>query len=108
MKQIFLLLFSTLLFFSCTTTKSIVNSTITSEGGDGSSYEKAIIIKEKTETSGVAAEYKWLSVHYPNCKTTKQSLSQNNNKPYDIMTLKCDDGNEINVYFDISNFFGKF
>src|ERR1700730_6082618 len=32
---------------------------------DGSSYENAVVIKEKTETAGVDAEYKWCAVHYP-------------------------------------------
>src|ERR1700730_17620889 len=31
---------------------------------DGSSYENAVVIKEKTETAGVDAEYKWCAVHY--------------------------------------------
>ena len=29
-------------------------------------------------------------------------------KPYDVLTLDTADGKEIKVYFDISNFFGKF
>jgi len=29
-------------------------------------------------------------------------------KPYDIIKIKTKEGNLIEIYFDISNFFGKF
>jgi hypothetical protein len=37
-----------------------------------------------------------------------QALSHYKNKPYDIITIKTSEGKEIDVYFDISNFYGKF
>ncbi|HEY6161972.1 MAG TPA: hypothetical protein VI112_12135 [Bacteroidia bacterium] len=74
---------------------------------DGSSYEKAIIIEETTETTGVAAEYKWLRDHYPNYKMRSQSLSYHDGKPFDVLHIKVK-RKKKNVYFDISNFFGKF
>ena len=55
---------------------------------DGSSYEKAIIIKDTTESKGIKAEYAWLSEHYPGYKMKKQALSYNNGKPYDILYIK--------------------
>lgn len=73
---------------------------------DGSSYEKAIIITDTTETAGIKAEYKWLAQHYPGYKMKKQALSYHNGKPYDILYIKHK-GKKKKVYFDISNFFGK-
>ena len=75
---------------------------------DGSSYERAIVIQEKSETVGVQAEYKWLRAHYPGYSSKGQSLQNNNKKPYDVITIVTADGSEKKVYFDISNFFGKF
>jgi len=74
---------------------------------DGSSYEKAIVILETTETVGVHAEYKWLSENYPRYKMKKQALSYYNGKPYDILFIK-QKGKKKKIYFDISAFFGKF
>jgi len=75
---------------------------------DGSSYENAIVIQEKHEGPGVDAEYKWIREHYPGSKTLSQALTNKNGKPYDILTIQTADGTEKKVYFDISNFFGKF
>ncbi|HWB28817.1 MAG TPA: VCBS domain-containing protein [Chitinophagaceae bacterium] len=82
--------------------------TSSNAAADGSSYEKAIVIQEQHETSGVDAEYKWIREHYPGSKTKVQSLNYNNKKPYDVLTIVTADGTEKKIYFDISNFFGKF
>ena len=76
--------------------------------GDGSSYATAIVIREKSETSGVAAEYQWIRVHYPGSKNGGQALVYNNKIPYDVLTITTEDGTKKDVYFDISNFFGKY
>lgn len=105
------------LLSACSTSKktaqSVTNSpttsvSVTDEQRDGSSYEKAIVIKEKSETPGVSAEYKWLKEKYPGYTFTGQSLSTYKKTPYDVIKIKTADGEEKTVYFDISNFFGKF
>lgn len=73
---------------------------------DGSSYERAIIITEKTETSGIDAEYKWLSVHYPGYTMDGQSLLFEKGRSYDLMEFKTPDGSKHSIYFDITMFFG--
>jgi hypothetical protein len=75
---------------------------------DGSSFENAIIIPEKSESKGVDAEYQWLRTNYPGYKSTGQSLNEHKGKNYDIIKIKTADGLEKSIYFDISNFFGKF
>lgn len=80
----------------------------TSAKVEGSSFADAVVINETSETTGVAAEYDWLKVHYPGYKTLGQSLVYNEGKPYDIIEIKTADGKKEKVYFDISHFFGKF
>lgn len=82
--------------------------TTTSSSQNGSSYETAIVIQETHETPGVRAEYKWIADHYPGYKTKMQALQNKNKKSYDVLTIETSDGVEKVIYFDISNFFGKF
>ena len=74
---------------------------------NGSNYENAIVIKAKNETEGVAAEYKWLREKYPGYKLIEQSLSNEGKKHYDILKIQTKEGEEKSIYFDITNFFGK-
>ena len=69
MKKIIYLLFITLFLSSCGVKRNTVltNNTnnisvkdVSFSGGDGSSYEKAIIVKAKNSTDGIGAEYKYL------------------------------------------------
>jgi hypothetical protein len=120
MKKLIYLLFITLLLSSCGTKKNVVIANnknivsvknVTFSGGDGSSFNKAIIIKAKNSTDGIAAEYKYVSKKYGrrgvDWKMIQQSLSYNKKKPYDILKINYKE-KEINIYFDISSFFGKF
>jgi hypothetical protein len=104
MKKIFLLMLIAGFIVSCKTSKTATTAANT----DGISYETAIVIKENTETKGVKAEYDWLKKNYPGYKLIKQSLNNHDSKPYDIMSIKTKDGEKKLIYFDISNFFGKF
>jgi hypothetical protein len=94
-----------LLFSSCASTNKTKQVDLASR--DGSSFEKAIVITEKTESTGVDAEYKWLAVHYPGYSSTGQSLNMNDKRPYDIIYITTKEGDKKQVYFDISNYFGK-
>ena len=93
---------------SSSNTVSTSDTTVKSSADkDGSSYEKAIVIKAKNETKGIAAEYKWLSENYPGYTLKSQSLDGKEKRHYDIMQIKTKDGDEKSIYFDITNFFGK-
>jgi hypothetical protein len=74
---------------------------------DGSSFKKAIVIADTTESDGVKAEYNWLAIHYPGYTTNSQSLNFNEKRPFDILYITTQDGIKKEVYFDISNYFGK-
>jgi hypothetical protein len=91
------------LMISCSTTKKVGEQPV----ADGTSYEKAIIINERNEQAGVHAEYTWLKAHYPGYKLKSQELSFNKKKPYDILHILTDYGQEVVVYFNISKFFLK-
>lgn len=89
-----------------TSAKSTMSSDV--KGGNGTSFEEAVIIMDSTESAGIATEYVWLRVNYPGYKLIQQSLVVHEGKPYDVMEIKTSSGRKTKVYFDISNFFGKF
>lgn len=93
-----------LMMFACASKKAVVNATET----DGSTFEKAIVITETHERAGIDAEYAWIAKTYPGAKTNSQALVEHGKKPYDILHITTTDGNAMTVYFDISNFYGKF
>lgn len=79
------------------------------EGGDGSSIEKAIIITGTEDTGkGVKAEYDYLDRKFRRYERLSQGLLDKDGKYYDVFTLKDPKGKQIEVYFDITAFFGKF
>lgn len=104
--------------YSCSTTKKSSGNSNSSENSSqtkssasaqqGLSFETAILIDEVHEGDGVAAEYKWLKKNYPGYQSEGQSLTWNNKKPYDIISILLPDGTKQKIYFDISKFFGKF
>ena len=75
---------------------------------DGTSIENAVVIQQSSESEGVAAEYEWLKKHYPGYSLVRQTPFKQNGKSYDKVEIKLADGSTKTVYFDISNFFGKF
>ncbi|MEK0450060.1 MAG: hypothetical protein RL088_2328 [Verrucomicrobiota bacterium] len=68
---------------------------------DGSSFAKAIPAKS------IPAEYDWLRKNHPGYKLRQQSLQMHQGKPYDVLAITKKDGKDIDVFFDISSFFGK-
>jgi glutaredoxin len=99
-----------LLFFSsCSSSKKIsspataavANSSDAAPGAsDGSSFEKAIVVKS------INAEYAYVKKVCPDCTFKKQALRQNNKKYYDVLYFD-NNGTEVVYYFDINSFFGK-
>jgi hypothetical protein len=68
---------------------------------DGLSPETAIIVRS------IAEEYQWIQHNCPGFTLLLQGLKEMNGKHYDYLTLCAPDGEEREVYFDISEFFGK-
>ena len=98
---------------ACSSHKKIIKSDSTALAAsaadrDGSSFEKAIIITETSERQGIDAEYAWIRKQYPGSKTAGQALTYRDKKPFDIIHIITADDKKLDVYFDISNFYGKF
>jgi len=77
-------------------------------GGDGSSVAKAVVILGATEESGVLAEYRWLDARFPGWKGGDQSLLNQDKKVYDVMNFTLPDGSRHSIFFDITDYFGKY
>ncbi len=70
------------------------------KSGDGSSAAQAVVV------SGIAEEYQWIRLNCSGFMPHMQALKHIDGKPYDVLTLRNESGEERVVYFDISNFFG--
>lgn len=115
MRKFFLFFILITFLLSCSPSKKTLYTqpksfptSIPKAGDDGLSFATAIVITEKTETTGVNAEYKWIANHYSNYTVKMQSLNMHDNKPFDIITITQSNGEDLQLYFDISNYFGKF
>jgi len=95
-----------MLLSSCLSHKNVL--TANDAERDGSTFGKAIVITETHERPGIDAEYAWIRQHYPGSKTQGQALMYRDKKPYDLLHVLTADGSKVDVYFDISNFYGKF
>ena len=68
---------------------------------DGSSFEKAVTVNTISE------EYEWLGQYFPGYKFILQSLLFDKKQPYDVLEIVTIDGETLNIYFNISKFYGK-
>jgi hypothetical protein len=101
MKKVFLILI--VAFYSCSTSNS-VSKTVR----DGSTFENAIVIKASNEMDGVRNEYVIISKLYPEYKLLSQGSSSKGSKHYDSIKILTSEKVEKTIYFDITNFYGKF
>jgi hypothetical protein len=85
---------------------------VTFTGGSGESMEKAVIIQGAPNSQiGVGAEYYYLEKRFGerqvDWKLIRQSLRGKGGKYYDLMQIELKDGTKKDIYFDITDFFGK-
>ncbi len=83
-----------LIIVSCASQKQTVER-------DGLTIERAVKAKS------VDYEYSWVEKRYPGSHVTGQVLLTKNRVPYDKLEVVLSDGKKIELYFDISSFFGK-
>jgi len=76
-------------------------------GGDGSSFESAIIISDCEHMEGIEQEYIEVRKKFGNYSLIRQNLMEFNQRTIDKLELRLEDGQLIEVYFDITEFFGK-
>ena len=110
-------------FFSCATTQNSSMkgyyskepdlSKIIYEVGDGTSMEKAIVIKfAENERNGIASEYAYVEKKYGkkiiDWKLLNQSSDSKNDKKFDVLTIQILQSSQVlSISFDITEFFGK-
>ena len=103
------LIATSLILFSCSpskkansTAKANITKTQFESSRDGSSIEKAIIVRNVSE------EYNYVRKVCEECKFKKQSLiaKDNGKKHYDALYFDKA-GEEVIYYFDINSFYGK-
>jgi hypothetical protein len=81
---------------------------ITYAGGDGTSMEQAVFIKNaKDEMEGVEAESKWIQKMHPGWRKGEQRLLNKNGRVYDEIDYLTASNETKTIYFDITEFFGK-
>jgi hypothetical protein len=80
-------------------------------GGDGSSFERAVIINCDNSIAGVQAEYAFLASR---CGEPRrdwnvhgQSLQEHDGRPHDVIVVALASGEMRTFHFDIGKFFGK-
>lgn len=86
---------------------------ITFSNNNGESIDDAIIIRNaKTDLEGIDAEYYYLEKRFGKRGTDwnldQQSLVNEDGANYDAMDITLSDGSKQTIYFDITDFFGKF
>ena len=91
----------------------IYNGYITFIDNSGESMENSIkILHAKGEDDGIASEYYYLQSRYGRPKVdwnlNSQSTVATNGRAYDKMDIQLSDGMRKTIYFDITEFFGKF
>ncbi|HEU4719122.1 MAG TPA: hypothetical protein VFU15_14860 [Bacteroidia bacterium] len=106
-----IILLATVLFVACRTQSAATGETNTTQHAntgdqDGLSFQTAVVVLDTTETKGIATEYVWMGIHYPGWHVQVQSLVFQDKKPYDVFVVKKG-RKKKKLYFDISNFFGK-
>jgi hypothetical protein len=76
---------------------------------DGSSFEKAIVITgAPNDTIGVQAEYQYIRSHFPGATVGNQRLVPQGNRTFDLLELVTADQQKRTIFFDITDFFGKY
>ena len=93
-------------------TRKLAGTSICFAGGQGTSTKDAIVIQgAHGETDGVAAEYKYLDDLYgprgQGYVVQSQSLLEDAGKSFDRLDIQVN-GQPTAVYFDITDYFGKF
>ena len=75
---------------------------------DGSSQERAVVIHENDTPRGITAENRWSAQNMPGYRKVGQALVQGQNGIYDRISVVGPHGDRKEVFFEISEFFGRY
>lgn len=76
-------------------------------GGDGTRCAQAVVIHARDEKAGIRAESDWIAARYPGSEREAQGLMQCNGTPADRLRIRTAEGREVDLFFDISEYFGR-
>jgi hypothetical protein len=79
-----------------------VNSPVRYAGGDGSSFENAVVILAANQLSGVRAQYDYLDEYCPGYRFRRQSIKEHTRRRFSVIELATAAGDDKAMYFDIS------
>jgi hypothetical protein len=68
-------------------------------GGDGSSFEKAIVLKAPDMKTGMLAEHSYIAKQYPGYQRGSQRMEQQEGKTFDIIEFTTNDGQKHTLLF---------
>ena len=89
-------------------TAGLTSRPIVFSGGDGSSREQAIVIRDvDCREVRVLAEKLWLEQKYPGCREAKQSALNSASRQYDVVEFATAQGETRKIYFDTTEFANK-
>jgi hypothetical protein len=78
-------------------------------GGNGDSFETAVVVNADNSFVGVEAEYAYIASQcgepHKDWSLESQGLREHRGKPYDVLTIALNGGATRTFYFDITNFF---
>lgn len=81
-------------------------------GGDGASADKAVVINCTASSKGISAEYAYLEQHFgrrdQDWTLTSQMQLNSDGKNLDALEIRFPSGETRTIYFDISQFYGRF
>ncbi len=84
-----------------------MNAPVRYDGGDGSSFDQAVIILSANILSGTRAEYDYIGHRYPGYQFHRQSLTGYEGRTFDVLEFTTAAGEEKVIYFDISAHLSK-
>ena len=84
-----------------------MNAPVRYTGGDGSSFDHAVIILGANVVSGPRAEHDYIERRYPGYQFYRQSLKEHNGRNYDVLEFTTAAGEKKLMHFDISAHLSK-
>ncbi|MCP5560569.1 MAG: hypothetical protein H7A55_22740 [Verrucomicrobiaceae bacterium] len=80
-------------------------------GGNGTSFDDAIVIHTKSSIIGIPLERRKLAELYgtegADCTLEQRYSTSEKGRSFDVYDIRFKSGTTASVYFDITNFFGK-
>jgi hypothetical protein len=82
--------------------QSAITAPVKYAGGDGSSFEDAVVVIGGTILSGPHAEYAYLERHFPGYECREQRVRQHKGRTFDVLQFTTTAGEKKVMHFDIS------